>query len=103
METVNISGLNKIDLLKALWENSKPAAYFEHMVKTPPEFNVKEAAQALDQNLNSHFEVDYLSGRLIKCDFRNDEVSPKSYDKQFGSGSFKRVVDKLRKEMNENK
>ena len=59
---VNIKGIDKVELLKALWDNSKPAIFFILNNIKPPQFDYNLAKEAV---LNS---IDYFQGRLIKCD-----------------------------------
>jgi len=88
---ISIKGLNKIALLKALWENMRPAAFFNSFdVILAPPFDVKAAEKAVKSY------IDYFNGRCIKCDLSGDEVDPWLYDRDAGAGAFQKIVDGLR-------
>lgn len=91
---VDISGLDRMELLKALWENSKPAMYFAATKQQPPSFDGEAARRCAGRN----GFVDYASGRSIKVNVfgKDTVVSPDGYDQNNGEGSFRRVVDALR-------
>lgn len=80
---ISIKGLNKIALLKALWENMRPKAFFNS-------FDVKSAEKAVKSY------IDYFNGRCIKCDLSGDEVDPWLYDRDAGAGAFQKIVDGIR-------
>jgi hypothetical protein len=90
--SINISGIDKVQLLKALWLHSKPARFFDAFPSAPvPYFDEKEANVAVKRY------IDYFQGRLIKCDLSKDEVEPRLYDRDFGQGAFSKVVASVRK------
>jgi hypothetical protein len=88
--TVDIRGLDKMQLLKALWENSSPASFFAMTNRHPPPFDEKLAVTAVQEY------IDYFEGRMIKCDLSKDFVDPWLYDRDLGNGAFQRVARKLR-------
>jgi hypothetical protein len=88
--SVNIEKLNKVLLLKALWENSKPASFFSFSGVAPPQFDQTSANDAV----NSY--IDYFQGRMIKSDLSRDTADPRLYDRDYGQGVFQRIADKVR-------
>jgi len=91
MSTVNIAGLNKVALLKALWEGSKPAIFFKFNPSVPiPTWDDQMASKAVNNY------IDYFQGRLIKTDLSKDEADPHSYDRDYGSGAFTNIANRLR-------
>ena len=90
-KTISIKGLCKVELLKALWENRQPAAFFNSVAGvTAPSFDWKQAEKAVTG------QIDYFCGRGIKCDLSGDEVDPWLYDRDAGAGAFKKIVDHYR-------
>lgn len=83
---VSIEGIDKVKLLKALWDNAKPATNFAKV----PEWDVALAAKAVQ------FEIYAFYGRRIKCDLSKDTVDPRLYDREFGQGKFESIVKSLR-------
>ena len=92
--SVDISGLNKGMLLLELWSNSKPASFFSMNGMTPPPFNAEKAQGAAQRGY-----IDYYEGRCIKADLTGDDAEPRLYDRDFGDGSFLRVVTDMRRRM----
>lgn len=93
-QVVDIQGLDKMQLLRALWKNQKPAIYFAMSGKRPPDFDEAEAKQALEGEQGGC--IDYLCGRAIKCDLSGDLVDPSAYDKLIGFGMFAAIVRALK-------
>lgn len=89
---VSIAGLDKVELLKRLWEGSTPAGFFMFNAVPPPSFSVEEAKKAVERR------IDYFCGRCIKCDLSKDEVDPTLYDRDMGQGAFAGIVAKMRKQ-----
>jgi hypothetical protein len=92
-KTVDISGLDKMQVLKALWEESKTASFFAMMPKMAPPFSESEAQNVMNSK-RPYF--DYLSGRVIKTDFTTDQLNPWGYDRDNGKGAMQRVVNSVK-------
>ncbi len=87
---INISNLDKVELLKKLWTNMKPASYFTfHTSVMVPKFNDELAKKAVKNY------IDYFEGRCIKTDLSKDTVDPWSYDRDAGEGEFRRIVNSM--------
>lgn len=89
--SVDISGLDKVELLRALWTRMAPAAFFSFNPSVkPPHFDEAQAQKAVLSY------VDYFCGRCIKADLRSNTASPHLYDRDAGDGAFASVVAALR-------
>jgi hypothetical protein len=89
--SVDITGIDKVVLLRALWTASYPAAYFVKSGRTPPEFSVAQAINAVTSD-----GIDYFCGRPIKAILSGDTARSTNYDRNVGPGSFERVVKAVR-------
>jgi hypothetical protein len=90
---VDVSGIDRVELLRALWENSSPAVFFAHSGMSPSVFDEREAREHRGEY------VDYFCGRCIKSNVFTKEnvIDPGLYDRDFGQGAFQKVVDRLRR------
>ena len=89
MSKVDITNIDKVKLLKALWQNSKPAVFLS-MRGITVDFDIKTAQQAV----NTY--IDYFCGRCIKCDLSGDYVNPIGYDRDYGVGRFQQIVNSIK-------
>jgi len=87
---VCITGIDRVVLLKALWEKMEPARFFVMNSLPPPAFDAEAAKEAV-----THY-IDYFCGRCIKTDLSGDEVDPWGYDYCSCLGVFADVVVGLR-------
>ena len=95
-DLVDISHVtDRVALLRALWNASKPAKFFTGSGILPPEFDESEAERAISPSDGWHGSIDYFCGRAIKTKLSTDEVDPSGYDRDNGPGAFRRVVDSL--------
>jgi alkylated DNA repair dioxygenase AlkB len=88
---VNIEGINKMDLLKALWDNSDPARFYDSFKMIPPPFGHDIAKDAIKEY------IDHFSGRMIKCDLSGNIAMTYAYDRDYGKGKFQAIVDTLKR------
>jgi hypothetical protein len=93
MGSVDISGIDKRVLLKALWLNSEPAPFFDRMNVREPKYY-----EPTDDVLGEY--IDYWCGRLIKTDISKNTAFSGGYDRDYGQGAFERVVRSLREKIN---
>jgi hypothetical protein len=89
-QQVNISGLDKVELLRRLWTNMKPAAFYTTIPRPIPEFDTVLAQEAVLSY------IDYFCGRCIQCDLSGNTVNTKFYDRDAGRDSFARIVAIMR-------
>lgn len=106
-ERVDISGLDKADLLAALYNcsqqfgagflhasgrNAMTVEHARNIIAGDPttglfEWELKDAKQ---------LRFDYVHGRVLKVDISGDTVNPWGYDRDLGEGAVARVVERLR-------
>lgn len=84
---INISGIDKMGLLKALWDGAKQDAA---LGSQPIEFDVLEAEFAVRE------QIDTFCGRFIGADISGMLANPTAYDSRWGNGAFARAVQKFK-------
>lgn len=91
---VDTKGLNKVEVLVALYNNSKPQGLgFLHF--DPKEMTVVEAEEVLKQTT----DFDYLKGRVMKVNLSSDDGFEEWLcDRDNGNGAAQRAIDGLRRE-----
>ena len=91
MSTIDISKLNKAEVLAALYNKSQPLGmgilYF-----TPEDITTEKAQKLLDQEI---YYFDYLQGRVMKVDLSGEEFNTRGYDMNNGEGAAKRAIEHL--------
>jgi hypothetical protein len=91
MSKILLAGLNKADVLAALYNASKPQGMgFMHYDPNPM---TREEAEGL---LKQTTYFDYLKGRVMKVDLAGDELDTSGYDRDNGQGAAERVIAELR-------
>ncbi len=91
---VDIKGLDKARVLKALYDNSHVQGLgFMHAVPDGT-VTVERCAEILEKGT----EFDYLYGRVLKVDLSKDEFDERLYDRDCGEGTAQRAVDSVRDE-----
>ena len=97
MDKVSLVGLDKADVLAALYNASNPQGMgFLHY--DPKPMTHEEAEALLKQNT----DFDYLQGRIMKVDLSGDELDPWGYDRDNGQGAVENIIAELRKTGNVN-
>lgn len=89
---IDIKGLNKAEVLAALYNNSKPQGlgllHFD-----PKDMTVEEAENILKETT----DFDYLKGRVMKVNLSSDDGFEEwLYDRDNGNGAAQRAIDTLR-------
>lgn len=114
-DVVNIAGIDKGDLLAALFNNSCVAGMGWIRASEGPEVMTPDQARELIQKtlgkefahdsarqfgqFNGRLYFDYLFGRPLKADISGDEMAPWGYDRDNGGpGTLAAIVEKLRGE-----
>lgn len=98
MPDIDISGLDKLDVLAALYNRAKPQGMgFLHY--TPEPMTREEAQFEWDQVhaqkwRQGHF--DYVKGHVMKVRLDGDSFDPRGYDRDNGQGAAAAVIAKLR-------
>jgi len=89
---IDISGLDKADVLLALWNASHEQGFsFLGNIGGDP-LTREQAADA------AAGYCDYVKGRVIKCDLREDEFDPRLFDRDNGPGAAAAAIRKLREQ-----
>jgi len=87
MGTIDISKMNKAEILSKLYNSSKPMGLgFLHFT---PEDMTKEEAENL---LKETQWFDYLKGRVMKIDLNGDDLRVDGYDRDNGEGAAARAL-----------
>ncbi len=86
-EMIDISKLDKADVLCALYNNSRPLGM--GVFHFTPEPMTADEANGL---LNESKYFDYLKGRVMKIDLSGDELDPRLYDRDNGNGAAHRAI-----------
>jgi len=87
----NIAGVDRLKLLKALWDQQEPAIFFSINNMKPPQWNETEAKEDLENGY-----IDYCLGRCIKTDLSLDEIDSKSYDHRGRGPLFETALNKVK-------
>ncbi len=92
---VDVTGVDRAKLLQKLWENAKPASFFTLSGLPEPEFDLERA----QREIHTDGYVDYVCGRCIKTSVFSKEtaIDGRLYDREYGLGSFKKIVDQCKK------
>lgn len=88
---LSIAGLDKLELMRQLWEAQQIDGMVFAFAKVEPEWNDAAARLALDQ------PILFFRGRMIGMDLSKNEVDPSKYDAIIGPGTAVGVVDALRR------
>jgi hypothetical protein len=95
--SVDISGLDKAELLAALVNATKTSPFHG------PPMTLEQASAIIQDELSAGegrpFDFDYVDGRPIKCDIGGPRISAyhvARYDRDSGEGNMARVVGELR-------
>lgn len=89
---VNIEGLDKAEVLKELYNNSKVQG-LGFLQATGRPMTIEEARELLKVQIS----FDYLYGKIMKVDLESDiEFREWLYDRDNGDGAAERVVSRLR-------
>jgi hypothetical protein len=87
--TINIAGLNKAEVLAALYNASKPQG-MGMLHYDPKPMTTDEASSLVGQGY-----FDYLKGRVMKVSLSGDEFDPWLYDRDNGTGAAARAISHI--------
>lgn len=102
MANVNIAGLDKAEVLLALWNASIMQGMSVLGFLRSGELTLEKAKQEIKsrkhQSLDGKDSIyfDYLNGKVMKVDLGQDEFDPRLYDRDNGDGAAQRAIDNLR-------
>jgi hypothetical protein len=90
---MDISGLNKAEVLAALFNGSRQQGLGILDKRGAASMTTEHAQEVLD---NSAPYFDYLYGRVMKIDLSGDELRTASYNRDNGPDAAEKIIDKLR-------
>lgn len=91
MGMIDISGLNKAEVLAVLYNSSQ--AQGMGLVQSNPKTLTIEEAQGL---LAKQSYFDYLKGRVLKVELSGDTLCSARYDRDNGIGAAERAISRMR-------
>lgn len=91
---VDIKGLDKAEVILALWNGSHEQGMSFLGTKTAHP-TIADAREWIERNPSMYF--DYLNGRVIKCDISGDEFDPRLYDRDCGACAAEAAIAEIRK------
>lgn len=102
MASVNIAGLNKADVLLALWQASQMQGMSFLGFLASGELTLEQAKREIERRKRKTADggdsiyFDYLNGKVMKVDIGQDEFNPRLYDRDNGDGAAQRAIDNLK-------
>jgi hypothetical protein len=90
-QTISLVGLNKSEVLAALYNASKPQGMGFMRYDQKP-MTVEEAEGLLN---GGHTDFDYIKGRVMKVDLSGDELDTWGYDRDNGQGAAELAIAAL--------
>lgn len=103
MSNINISGIDKAELLAELFNASNQHGLGFLNLSGKSGMTQEEAEAEIEQakrySSKGRIEFDYLRGRVMKVDISGDELYPGLYDRDNGNGSCDRIVKRIRERM----
>ena len=89
-------GMSCVNAFRALWENSKPAAFFSfHPSSENPQAATVGTAEKVANLFKDQTYFDYAGGRMLKTDFSEfPKLNARLYDRDFGDGAAQKAIDK---------
>lgn len=103
---IPVHGIDKAELLVALFSAIKPYGIAAHSYSGHETLTIDEAREILRSHtaanpyLGLPYHIDYLKGRALKIDLAGDEIDTSQYDRYNGAGTAVAVVEKLRRQLN---
>jgi len=89
---MDIKGLDKSEILKALYDNSRPLGLGFLQYKSEP-ISIEECRELLKKW--DHF--DYLHGRVMKIRLKGDDLVTRLYNRDNGENAAERIIDSIRR------
>ena len=93
MSRVNIKGIDKSELLAALYNNAKQQGMGFLNPQGAVKMTKEEAQGLIERSAKLHFV--YLKGRALKVGLGKDDMCTDHYDRDNGQGAAERVVNSL--------
>ena len=93
MAMVDISGLDKSEVLYALYNSSHYQGI--SFLGSRENYTLQDCRKDFEESESKYF--DYLHGKVIKVNLSGDSFDPYLYDRDCGEGAAQEAIDKLRK------
>ena len=90
-DVVDITGLDKAEVLLALWKGSHAQGMSFLGIES---FDIEAARKIIAESKSMYF--DYVAGHVIKCDLSGDTFNPRNYDRDNYEGAAEEVIEALR-------
>ncbi len=90
---MNISKLDRAEVLAALYNNSKPQG-LGFLQAEKGDMAKEQAQKILDATPDKYF--DYLKGRVMKIDLSKDELRTDLYNRDNGEGAAERAISQIK-------
>ncbi len=93
-DKIDITGIPKHTVLKALYDNSRPLGmgFIQEAQGVLDEDGIKRWVDAAGPGLR----FDYVQGRVVKVCLAENSFGPSGYDRDNGEGAAARAVDSIR-------
>ena len=91
---MNIAGLDKAEVLAALFNGSHQRGLGFLQARGATGMTVGQAREEIASNERMYF--DYLHGRVMKIDLRDDELRTAAYNRDIGQGAAESIIEGLR-------
>jgi hypothetical protein len=87
---MNINGLDKAEVLAALYNGSHQLGMGVLDGRGANNMTIEKAREILDASESKYF--DYLHGRVMKIDLRDDDMETALYNRDNGQGAAERAI-----------
>ena len=95
---VDISGLDKVEILQALFDRAQPVGMgYIHYDKNH-KLSQKDAQRILEEEDG---DADYIFGRYMKVDVSGDQLETWEYNSENGDNVAEEIIQELRKKHNQ--
>ena len=94
--TIDISGLDKADVLVALFNNSRQQGLGLLDVSGAQPMTKEDAEKIIAKYEDTQLYFDYVHGRVLKVDLTKDEFWPALYDRDNGQGAAAAAINAIR-------
>lgn len=93
---ISIKGLDKAEVLQALYNNSRPLGLGFLNPKALQDITIEECKEIIEKSIPNDLYFDYLNGRVMKIDIADDILDSWLYDRDNGKGKAEQVINELR-------
>ena len=94
MSVVDITGLDKAEVLLALYNNSRCQGLGFLQAIIDDDYTLQNARRDIDESPDHYF--DYVRGRILKVDLSGDTFDSRLYDRDNGEGAAEAAIKALK-------